>query len=122
MIENAKKLFDAVTNKIGSSSNALQLSGGSGTGYAPSQPGLIESQDEVSLALRTGSTDSRGILTGVGFFVGAVGLNGSRLQNARVLSFTSSGLFIFGSSLSIWLKNSSTLKLHDIPGYFHGYK
>lgn len=74
MIENAKKLFDAVTKKFGSSSNALQLSGGSGTGYAPSQPGLVESQDEVSLALRTGSTDSRGILTGVGFFVGAVGI------------------------------------------------
>lgn len=54
--------------------------------------------------------------------MGAVGLNGSRLQNARVLSFTSSGLFIFGSSLSIWLEISSTLKPHDIPGYFHGYK
>ena len=56
------------------------------------------------------------------FFVGAVGPNGSRLQNARALSFTSSGLFIFGSSLSIWLEISSTLKPYEIPGYFHGYK
>ena len=39
------------------------------------------------------------------FFVEAVGLNGFRPQNARALSFTSSGLFIFGSSLSILVRN-----------------
>jgi hypothetical protein len=74
VIENAKKLFDAVASKFGTSSNVLLLNGKSSSGYAPSQPGLVESQDCVFLSLRTGSAESKGILTGVGFFVGAVGI------------------------------------------------
>jgi hypothetical protein len=74
VIENAKKLFDAVASKFGTSSNTLLLSGSLSSGYAPSQPGLIESQDEVFLSLKTGSSESKGTLTGIGFFIGGFGL------------------------------------------------
>jgi len=74
VIENAKKLFDVVASKFGTSSNVLLLNGKSSSSYAPSQPGLVESQDCVFLSLRTGRAESKGILTGVAFFVGAVGL------------------------------------------------
>lgn len=74
MIENAKKLFDMVADKFGSSSNTLLLGGTSSSGYSPSQPGLIESQDEVFLSIRTASSESKGTLTGLGFFVGGIGV------------------------------------------------
>ncbi|WP_309043517.1 DUF6708 domain-containing protein [Marinobacter sediminicola] len=74
MIESANNLFNRIVDKFGDSSNSLLLNGKTSSGYLPSQPGLIESQDAMSLSLRTASSDSKGTLTGVGFFLGGAGL------------------------------------------------
>lgn len=74
MIESAKKLFDRVTDRFGDSSNNRLLNGRSSTGVAPFQPGLIESQDDVLLSLRTSSSEIKGILTGFGFLIGIYGI------------------------------------------------
>jgi hypothetical protein len=104
VIEDAKKLFDAVASKFGTSSNTLLLSGSSSSSYAPSQPGLVESQDEEFLSLRTASADSRGTLTGVGFFIGGVG----------ILAFLLHG--IFGQSPNLnWFLLLLSIALIAVP-------
>lgn len=74
MIKNAKKLLDLVATKIGGDDNALLLNGDSSSGFLPSQPGLIESQDNVCLSLRTASSEAKGTLTGFGFLLGGYGI------------------------------------------------
>ncbi len=74
MIEDAKKLFDSIVNKIGSSSSARVLNSGASSGHSPSKPSLVEAQNEIYLALRTGSAESKGMLTGFGFLVGGYGV------------------------------------------------
>lgn len=74
MIENAKKLLDMVAKKIGGNDNTLLLSGDSSNGFLPSHPGLIESQDNVCLTLRTASSEAKGTLTGFGFLIGGYGI------------------------------------------------
>ncbi|MBK1873620.1 hypothetical protein FE848_10325 [Marinobacter sp. 1-3A] len=72
MIDSAKKLLDAVTDKLGDPSKTRLLKGGFNSGSYPSLPGLLETQNEVFLSLRTASSDSKGMLTGMGFFLGSI--------------------------------------------------
>jgi hypothetical protein len=74
VIENAKKLLDVVVKKIGGEDNALLLNGGASSGFLPSHPGVIESQDSVCLTLRTASSEAKGTLTGFGFLIGGYGI------------------------------------------------
>ena len=74
MIEDAKKLFDSIVNKIGSSSSVRVLHSDASSGHLPSKPSLVEAQNETYMELRTGSAESKGMLTGFGFLVGGYGV------------------------------------------------
>jgi len=73
VIENAKKLLDMVVKKFGDNKTLL-LSGESSSGFLPSHSGLIESQDNVCLTLRTASSEVKGMFTGFGFLIGGYGI------------------------------------------------